>query len=102
MRISGAVVQFESSAESPGVAGEHVLARRQPALPSERVGQVACQQTKQMFEHTGVGRLPHQELGIPLDIWTSLGQDACLRPGGCGSRGARERTLRCSFKRLVH
>lgn len=71
-------------------------------LLSERVQQVACQQMKQMFDHTGMERLLHQELGIPLDIWTLLGRDASLRPGGCGSCGAESTESLLLFKRLVH
>ena len=69
-------------------------------LPSERVQQVACQQMKQMFDHTGMERLLHQELGIPLDIWTLLGRDASLRPGGCGSCGAERQSLLQGWKNL--
>lgn len=81
---------------------ECVLAHPQPVLPSERVQQVACQQRKQMFDHTGMERLLHQELGIPLDIWTWLVRDACLRPGGCRSHGAESMESLLLFKRLVH
>lgn len=88
--------------ESPGVAGECALAHPWPSLPSERVQQVACQQTKQMFGHLATERLLHQELGIPLDIWPGLGRDACLRPGGCRSRGAESMESLLLFKRLVH
>lgn len=55
-----------------------------------------------MFDHTGMERLLHQELGIPLDIWTWLGRDACLGPGGCGGRGAESTESLLLFKRLVH
>lgn len=86
---------------SPGVAGEGVLAHPAPVLPSEHVLQVACQQMKQLFDHTGTECLLHQELGIPLDIWTfwvgmpASGQEAA------GAVGQRAQSL-LLFKRLVH
>lgn len=55
-----------------------------------------------MLDHTGMVRLLHQELGIPPDIWTLLGREACLGPGGCGSCGAESVESLLLFKRLGH
>ncbi|KAK1335917.1 hypothetical protein QTO34_003716 [Cnephaeus nilssonii] len=68
-------VQFIPSTMAAAAASGLSPLQLQPALPSERVQQVACQQMKQMFDHTGMERLLHQELGIPLDIWTWLGRN---------------------------